>query len=363
MNFVKLRIHKIQLETADTVSVLFDLPNEVKNQFDFTPGQYLTLKDEVNGTEVRRAYSISTAPHDAHIGVTIKRIPGGRLSTFIHSNWKVDDVVEVAPPEGNFVLTTDHDKKRTVCFIAAGSGITPIVSMIKTLLENEPMSKAILLYGSRNEENIIFKDTLDALAKKYEGQLNIVHTLSAPMKEKEPGLIGIFKKSKTSWKGETGRISKEKLERFFKDHIGADSAKIVYYLCGPGDMISNAEKVLEKHGVDKLRIHREFFSTPAEKVNPVTGSAAMVKVHLNGEIIEMNIDGKKPILDELIARKKNPPYSCTNGACSSCMAKTIEGEVKMESCYALDEEDLKKGLILTCQAKPVTSVVEITYNV
>ena len=177
---------------------MFDLPNEVKNQFDFTPGQYLTLKDEVNGTEVRRAYSISTAPHDAPIGVTIKRIPGGRLSTFIHSNWKVDDVVEVAPPEGNFVLTTDHDKKRTVCFIAAGSGITPIVSMIKTLLENEPISKAILLYGSRNEENIIFKDTLDALAKKYEGQLNIVHTLSAPMKEKEPGLIGIFKKSKTS---------------------------------------------------------------------------------------------------------------------------------------------------------------------
>ncbi len=363
MNFVKLRIHKIQLETADTISVFFDVPAELRNQFEYVPGQYLTLRANVNGSEVRRAYSISSAPHDANIGVTIKRIAGGKLSTFIHSNWKAGDVVEVAAPEGNFILHTDHDKKRKHCFIAAGSGITPIVSMVKTLLEEEPMSQAILLYGSRDEKNIIFKETLDALELKYEGQLKVVHTLSSPVKQSEPGLKGIFKKAKTTWKGETGRISKEKIDAFVKANILPDSNTTQYYLCGPGDLIGNAEKVLEKLGVEKSRIHREFFSTPAESGNAVAGSASHVKVHLNGKVIEMDVDGKKPILDELIARKKNPPYSCTSGACSSCMAKTISGEVKMDACYALDEEELKKGYILTCQAKPVSTELEITYDV
>lgn len=363
MNFVKLRIHKIQLETADTVSVFFDVPHDLAEQFRFVPGQYLTLRANVSGSEVRRAYSISSAPHDTHIGVTIKRLAGGRLSTFIHSNWKAGDLVEVAAPEGNFILHTDHDKKRKHCFIAAGSGITPIVSMVKTLLEEEPMSQAILLYGSRNEKNIIFKETLDALEQKYAGQLKVVHTLSSPVKQSEPGLVGLFKKAKTTWKGETGRISKEKIEAFIQGNILPDSNTSQYYLCGPGDLIANAEKVLEKLGVEKSRIHREFFSTPAEKGAAVAGSACHVKVHLNGKVIEMDVDGKKPILDELIARKMNPPYSCTSGACSSCMAQTISGEVKMEACYALDDDEVKKGLILTCQAKPVSATLEITYDV
>lgn len=363
MKFVKLRIHKIQLETADTISVFFEVPEEHKSAFSFIPGQYLTLKDDVNGTEVRRAYSISTAPHDTFIGVTIKRLAGGKLSTFIHSNWKTGDAVDVAAPEGNFMLQADHDKKRKHCFIAAGSGITPIVSMIKTLMEEEPMSQAFLLYGSRNENNIIFKETLDSIETKYAGQVKVVHTLSAPIRHKEGGLKGIFKKATISWKGETGRISKEKIENFIHEYIFPDNAATEYYLCGPGDLISAAEKILENKGVDKKRIHKEFFSTPVDKSSSVSGHESIIKVHLNGEVIEMSVNGKKPILDELIALKKNPPYSCTSGACSSCMAKTISGEVKMEACYALDEEDVKKGYILTCQAKPVSESVEITYDV
>ncbi|MBK8701646.1 MAG: ferredoxin--NADP reductase [Saprospiraceae bacterium] len=362
MKFVPLKISKIQLETADTISVLFEVPENLISFFQFTPGQYLTLKAMVNGDEVRRAYSISTAPGET-LGVTIKRLPGGRLSTFIHSNWKAGDVVEVSEPEGNFLLQADHDKKRKFCFIAAGSGITPILSMIKTLLEDEPMSESFLLYGSRNEENIIFKEALDNLQQKYSGQLHIVHTLSKPHKEKEQGLKGLFKKAKTSWKGETGRISKDKIDGFLSTYFTKDEKSTQYYLCGPGDLIQIAEKALEKRMVEKSNIHREFFSTPTDKTTEVKGMSSRIRVHLNGEVIDMEVSGKKPILDELIALKKNPPYSCTSGACSSCMAKTIKGEVKMESCYALDEEDVKKGFILTCQAKPVSAELEISYDV
>ena len=363
MKFENLIINKIQLETSDTITVFFEIPEHLKNNFTFLPGQYLTLKATINGEEIRRAYSISTAPFEKNIGVTIKRVPGGRLSTYIHSNWKSGDTVMVAGPEGNFTVEANHDKKRKFCFIAAGSGITPIMAMVKTILEEEPTSVCYLLYGSRSEDNIIFREQLNSLEQKYTGQIQVNHTLSKPISEKAKGLGGLFKKPKISWLGETGRISKEKISAFLDKNTMLNNNGVLYYLCGPGDMIQHAENVLEKRGISKDKIYKEFFSTPDSDKTSVTGSAATIKVHLNNETFEMHISGKKPILDELIDLKKNPPYSCTSGACSSCMAKVIEGKVKMEVCYALDEADIEKGLILTCQAKPVTERVEISYDV
>jgi ring-1,2-phenylacetyl-CoA epoxidase subunit PaaE len=364
MTFYQLKISNIQLETKDTISVYFDIPNNLKNKFEFDAGQYLTIKEMIFGNEIRRAYSISTSPKEEKIGITIKRVAGGKLSTFIHSNWKKGMEVEVASPEGNFILKPDHDKKRNLYFIAAGSGITPILSMIKTIVVEEPMSICHLLYGSRSEDNIIFKDSLEELENKYSGQLFIKHTLSSPLKEKEKGLSGLFKKSKISWKGETGRISKEKIENFLDLKNNALNENH-YFLCGPGDLIITATKVLENRGVSEEYINREYFNTPipSENVNTINGISSSVKVHLNGDIIEFQTDGKKAILDELINLKKNPPYSCTSGACSSCMAKVINGKVDMEVCFALDEADLANGLILTCQARPTTDILEISYDV
>lgn len=363
MNFENIAIKHIVQETEDTKTIFFEIPADLKEKFNYKPGQYLTLKASIKGEEVRRAYSISSAPADALIGVTVKRLSGGKMSNHVHDNWKIGDVVEVANPEGNFTIEADHDKKRNHFFIAAGSGITPIMSMIKTLLEEEPLSICYLLYGSRNENSIIFKETLSQYETKYAGQLFIMHTLSRPATEKEGGLLGVFKKAKMSWVGEVGRISADKIKKFLATYTGKNNFESQYYLCGPGDVIQAAEKELIALNTDKKHIHKEYFSTNTDDKATVKASTSNIKVHLNGEVIEFTSKGEKPILDELIAMKKNPPYSCTSGACSSCMAKVINGKVEMEVCYALDDADIEKGLILTCQAKAVTPELEITYVV
>ncbi|MFM2392361.1 MAG: hypothetical protein RLZZ546_338, partial [Bacteroidota bacterium] len=238
MEFHKLTISDIQLETNDTITIFFNISDNLKAKFKFHAGQYLTLKEIINGDEIRRAYSICTAPNENRIGVTIKRVAGGRLSSFIHSNWKKGQLVEVGTPEGNFTIIADHDKMRNHFFIAAGSGITPIMSMLKTILEDEPMSNCYLLYGSRSEDNIIFKESLETLSKKHEGQIQINYTLSNPNRSKEKGILGMLKKSVVTWKGDTGRISKEKINTFIDQSTVLQKRENNFYLCGPGDLIT-----------------------------------------------------------------------------------------------------------------------------
>ncbi len=359
MQFHKLTIDKKVIETPDTMTIYFKVPEELKAQFEFDAGQYLTLSETIAGQEVRRSYSICTPPHSSELATTIKRVAGGKMSTFIHSNWHSENEVLVGTPEGKFTLKADPMAKRNLLFIAAGSGITPVMSMIKEVLENEPLTEMHLLYGSRNEDNIIFKDELDRLVSKYQGQLFVTHCLSQPKKEKAKGFSGLFKKAKSSWKGLAGRIDRKKITYFLDECGKVDMA----FLCGPGNLIELAEETLVNIGLKENLIHKEYFSAPGEKLpsDHVEGSASNVTVHLNGKTITFQTDGSKPILDELIALKANPPYSCTSGACSTCLAKVTKGKAKMEVCYALDDDEIAKGYILTCQAKPVSAELELNY--
>ena len=359
MQFHKLKIEKKVLETLDTMTVYFNVPPDLKDVFEFKPGQYLTISEEIGGKEVRRSYSICTAPYSGQLATTIKRVAGGNMSTFIHSNWHAEGEANVSEAEGKFILMANPLAKRKIYFIAAGSGITPIMSMIRELLENEPASEMHLLYGSRDEDNIIFKEELDKLAERHAGQLFVTYTLSQPKKEKGKGLTSIFKKSKSSWQGEQGRIDGQMLKKWTSNISNTDLA----YICGPGNLIEQCEENLLSLGMKESQIFKEYFSPPGDdkKVEKRDGVRSNVTVHLNGKTIEFETDGSKPILDELIAMRVNPPYSCTSGACSTCLAKVSKGQVKMDVCYALDEDEIAEGYILTCQAKPVTDELELSY--
>ena len=360
--FYQLSVSNIIIETKDTVSISFQIPAELKTIFQFTSGQYITIKKEMNGKEERRAYSMSSSPFDQDFTVSVKKVKGGKLSTYFHDKLKVGETLEVMPPTGRFFTPLDAANRKSYYLFAAGSGITPIISIIKSILEIEPKSEVFLLYGNRNEENIIFKSKLDEIEKKYEGQLEVQYILSQPTETKKGGLFGAFKKSVSNWEGMKGRIN-DKNASIFLDRYPSSTAQSEYFICGPGNMIEAVIYELTGRGVDKKHIHQEhFFTDDNKKVQTESHNGpSKMKVTINGETFETEIAANKTILDVLIAMKKNPPFSCQNGACSTCMAKLIDGEVEMANCYALEEDEIADGYILTCQAKPKTPYLEVKY--
>lgn len=360
-DFFDLKVSKIQIETTDCVSVSFEVPESLQKTFTYQAGQYLTLRFEIAGKDVRRAYSMSSSPLERDLTVSVKRVAKGLVSNHIASTLKVGDSVAVMAPQGRFTPTIDVTNRKHYYMIAAGSGITPMMSMIKTIMEAEPQSIVSLLYSNRNEESIIFKAQLDALQTRYVNQLYVDYILSQPKREKAGGLLGMFQKGTLNWQGKVGRINEAELEKWTTEHSPVHKNK-VYYICGPDAMMHTAEAFLLSQNIDKKQIHIEHFTSVAtEKSANLQG--AKVSVLLRGETITFSASEGKTILDSLIELKKDAPYSCTSGACSTCMAKVTKGTVKMDSCYALDDDEVAAGYILTCQAHPTSPEVEISYEI
>lgn len=368
-NFYKLPVREVRRETSDAVTVFFEVPDSLKETFSYIQGQYLTLRFTIDGEEVRRAYSMSSSPLETDLAVTVKEVSGGKVSPLINRSLKAGDEVEVMPPMGRFYVDLDPDLHRTFYFFGAGSGITPLMSIIKTTLEEEPKSTIHLLYGSRNETSIIFQKAIDELEKRYAGQFQVTHILSRPAKVASKGIGGLFKKDKFNWEGQVGRIDAKVVKKFLKEHPKRTS-NAAYFICGPTGMMQTIERTLLDEKVDKKEIHLEYFTTATEGSTADTtttttdnASAARVQVILDGQEINIEVPAGKTILDVLIAQKYDPPYSCTSGTCSSCIAKVTKGAVEMEVCLALDEDEIEEGYILSCQAKPTTEEVHITYEV
>lgn len=359
--FHPLRILSRVQETKDAVTLYFDVPSDLQKTFEYTAGQYLNLRFLIDGQEYRRAYSFCTSPNEKKWGVTIKLVDEGVISAHILNKCREGDVIDVMPPEGRFTLKADPERRRVYYFFAAGSGITPLMSQMRLLLEDEPLCTIHLYYGNRDQDSIIFRSWLDDAVRQYAGQLTVDYILSQTL---EGGFLGgLFGKKKSLWLGEKGRIDADRILKFLEryPHYSIPS---VYHICGPGEMITTVRETLLKSGIVKEDIHTEYF-TPAtakeisEEI-PESGPYRLV-ARLRGQRIETTIRDHT-ILETLQDAGYDPPYSCTSGTCATCMAKLVSGKVHMDQCFALSDQEVADGFVLTCQSHPVDGDVEVDYD-
>lgn len=361
--FYTLSIKEVISLSADTVKLVFAIPETLKEQFSYISGQYLTLRFQLNGEEERRAYSLCSSPAlDQDLAVAVKRVPKGLVSNHINDQLKAGDQVEVMPPEGHFVAEPQADEKKDYFLIGGGSGLTPLLSILKSIIELAPKSRVFLYYQNRTEESILFREELERLEKRYAGQLLVQHILSQPKTETSGGFMGFFAKKNRNWKGEVGRIDAKKASRFIKEHQAADGRPVELYLCGPAGLMDAAQKAAKNLGIEQ--VHREWFNADETPKNQVKAQAnAKVYARIDGEDFEVVLQKKESILDGLRRVGADAPFSCMAGTCSSCMAKVEEGSVEMERCLALDEEEIAEGFVLSCQSKPTSPIVRINFDV
>ncbi|MGB1294795.1 MAG: 2Fe-2S iron-sulfur cluster-binding protein [Flavobacteriales bacterium] len=349
-----LKVADIRRETEDTVSVLMEVPAGLEEKYAYKQGQYITFIKEINGEELRRAYSICEAPSSGQLRVAIKEIPDGRFSSYANRTLQIGDELDVMTPMGNFTANVNSNQTNRYVFFAAGSGITPIISNIKTILEVENDSQVVLLYGNKNSDTIIFKEQIEDLKNKYINRFEIYFILSQDIDVPQ---------------SLRGRIDVDKCKTFEK--ISPLSGADKYFLCGPEDMILSVSDWIENSGTSKSDIHFELFSTgkkaanttvEKEKTKLATGNAH-VEVVIDGETVQFELekDGTN-IMDAALNAGADVPFACKGGVCCTCRAKVIEGEVKMEVNYALQPDEVENGFVLSCQAHPITDKVVLDFD-
>ncbi len=354
--FYPLPVHEIERLTEDSVAISLDVPEEFKDHFQFTQGQYLTFKMNMDGEEIRRSYSICAGIHDPYLRVGVKRVPGGTFSTYANDELEKGDVLETMPPMGNFFTVLDPDQKKHYVAFAAGSGITPVLSIIKTTLIEEPASRFTLFFGNRNISSIMFLNELEGLKNKYIDRFRLYHVLSRQGAENP-----LF----------SGRITEDKCKQFFEYLLRPEDVDEVF-LCGPYEMTEALIEQLQELGIPHQHIHTELFTPPGEEIQQkqkrkkpdhIPEEATEVKVKVDGKTITfpLRYEGQ-PILDAAIEQGMDLPYSCKSGVCSTCRARLVKGEVDMEQNYALEEDELDKGFILTCQSHPLSEFVYVDFD-
>jgi len=355
VHFQPLSVKRIVRETNECVSISFDVPQNLQEMFLFKEGQNITIRYGNGKEEIRRSYSICNAPHEMELKIAVKEVPGGKFSAYANNHLKAGDVLEVLPPTGKFNAKPGNDSKAGFLAIAAGSGITPVIAIIKHTLHTNPNANFTLLYANRTRQSIIFFEELEALKNKYLGRFQLIHILSREMLDTD--LL-------------YGRIDKEKLAHL--EQIIPYRLYNEFYICGPEQLIFTTKDFLTAKGIKPEQIHFELFSVVGEKRSEVAqikpeklnGPVSRVSVHLDGRTFAFDLpqDGAS-ILDGALQQGADLPFSCKGGVCATCRAKLEEGEVEMDKNYALEKEEMEQGFILTCQSHPRTEKVFVNFDV
>jgi ring-1,2-phenylacetyl-CoA epoxidase subunit PaaE len=357
IHFHRIPIKDVTKETTDCVSVSLDIPEDLKAVFAYKQGQSLTMRAFINNEEVRRTYSICSSPLDNEWKVAVKKVEGGLFSTFANDQLKKGDVLEIMEPVGKFYTELNPSQKKNYLAFAAGSGITPVISLIKTTLRSEPGSEFTLVFGNRNRASIIFFEELEGLKNKYVGRFTLIHILS---RERTDSTINF------------GRIDTTKLHEL--SHLLNYNSFDEIFICGPEEMIFTVKDHMEVLGIDKKKIHFELFTSPGVKKSgarsrePGVGqdnAGSLVSVRVDGRSIdfELPFSSESSILDAALKEGADLPYACKGGMCCTCKAKLLEGEVSMDVHWGLEEEEVEQGYILTCQSHPKTEKVVVDFDV
>jgi len=353
-HFHALRVAEIVPETSEANSIRFELPPELRERFAFRAGQHLTLRATIDGEEVRRNYSLCTAPDDNDWIVTVKRIGGGLFSNWVGNKLKVGDALEVMPPHGSFTTEFDAARSRHLVGIAGGSGITPVMSLIKSTLKYEPQSRFTLLYGNRDSSSVIFLEALAGLKDKHLGRFEIYHFLDAEEQD-----IELF----------NGMLNRERLEEAIPALV-PDAAEVDgWFICGPGPMMDAAEGALLDRNIPKERIHIERF-TADRPAGAVVRELAELQTQAEGVSVAVSLDGRtrrvpfteSNILESALAAGLRAPFACKAGVCATCRAKVTKGKVEMAVHYGLTDEEVAEGYVLTCQSVPIGDGVAVDYD-
>jgi ring-1,2-phenylacetyl-CoA epoxidase subunit PaaE len=352
--FYPLRVAAVRNETRDTIAVTFDVPPELKDSFQYQQGQHLTLRALINDEDVRRSYSICSAVQDRMLRVAIKRCHGGLFSTWANDTLKPGAVIEVMPPLGHFNVPLAAGQARNYVAFAAGSGITPILSIIKTTLLTEPRSRFTLFYGNRASSSVIFKEELTDLKDMYMDRLQLAYVMSREQQD-----IELF----------NGRITKEKTEQLLRHWIRVEDIDVAF-ICGPEDMMLGVSAALQEAGLPKQNIKIELFAASIpkhqHKPRPVSTEApheTEVTVIMDGSATSFTMDkDKESILDAGLRAGIDMRYSCKGGVCSTCRCKLVEGKVDMDVNYALEDYEIARGFVLSCQSFPVTDKVVVDFD-
>lgn len=343
--FYSLKVTSVDQLTPNAVALTFSIPEALESEFSFKAGQYITIRKEINGTELRRAYSISSAPSSGKLTVGIKKVTGGSFSVYANEQLKAGDTLEVMPPEGRFVF--EPKANTTVAAFAAGSGITPIMSIAQTVLETHESNRFVLVFGNQTPEETMYRSALLELQEKYNNRFFIQWAFSRSSEEN--ALFGRIENSTVNL------VLKNKYKEFLFDS---------FYLCGPEEMINTVTGTLKNNNVSEESIHFELFTSTSEEaeISSDLEGKTKITVVVDDEVEEFTMDQKEIVLDAVLKNDIDAPYSCQGGVCSSCIARVVEGKAEMVKNQILTDGEIAEGLILTCQAHPLTPTLKVDYD-